>query len=619
MEDGGITVDDLIRMSTIEDIRISTHGDIAFTVFRGDPDVNKVVNEIHILWRDGESAFLTGEKDSMPRWGPSGLLAFSSKRGGAEGSGVFVWGGSGEPRRLTWFKHGVYGLEWMDGSRLLVTTVEPTNGLHDEDGDYMATDKLPLWFDGRGLVAGLGSTLYSVDVSSGARRELTSEEYEICCPEVCNGYVYYAIPMDWRTPLTHRLVRLDPSNGEKGAILEDYSVSSIRCLDDGGLYTLMHKHERGLSSHYKLWIVHDGSSECLSCGLLSMNLHVIAGYVDGGIVVTYADAGSMPLAALKDGYLKVLDGERAWVHVAHAASGLIAYAMSSAVRPQELYLYEGGEHRRSTSLNWRLVDDAKLVEPIEERVEVGGEVVDGWVMLPEGDGPYPLILYIHGGPKGMYGYRFHPEMQLMVSEGFAVAYANPRGSDGYSEEFADIRGRLGDLGYGQLMAFVDHVLEKYPVDPERLAVTGISYGGYLTNVIVTRTTRFKAAVSENGIADWILDYWTSDIGYWFNPDYFASMPNMRLDDYIKGSPAFHVDGVETPMLIIHSMQDYRCTIDQSLAMHAALTTKGKESMLVAFKKGAHAHSLRAEPRHRRKRYEMKVKWFKEKLWMENDR
>ncbi len=612
-----ITVDDLIRMSTIEDIRVSTRGDIAFTVFRGDPDTNKVLNEIHILWRNGGggSAFLVGEKDSTPRWGPSGLLAFSSRRGGADGSGIFIWGGSGEPRRLAWFKHGIYELGWIDESRLMVTTAESIHRLYyDEDGDYMTTDRLPLWFDGRGLVAGLGSALYSVDVGSGKCEKLELKD-GICCPEICNGSIYYAIPMDWRTPFIHRLMRLDMNSGEKDVVLEGYSVGSIKCLG-GRLYTLMHERERGLSSHYKLWTIHDGSPECLSCGLLDMNLHIIAGDLDGGIVVTYADAGSMPLAVLKGGSLEVLDGERAWVHIAHAASGLVAYVMSSAARPQELYVYEGGEGRRITGLNRRLVDHAKLVDPIDEKVKVEDEIVDGWVMLPEGDGPHPLILYIHGGPKSMYGYRFHPEMQLMVSEGFAVAYANPRGSDGYSEEFADIRGKLGDLDYEQLMAFVDGVLEKYPVDPERLAVTGISYGGYMTNIIVTRTTRFKAAVSENGIADWILDYWTSDIGYWFNPDYFTGTPDTRLDDYIKSSPAFHVDYVETPMLIIHSMQDYRCTIDQSLTMHTALTTKGKESTLIAFKKGGHVHSLRAEPRHRRKRYEIKVKWLKEKLRME---
>jgi len=217
----------------------------------------------------------------------------------------------------------------------------------------------------------------------------------------------------------------------------------------------------------------------------------------------------------------------------------------------------------------------------------------------------------------MYGYYFHPEMQLMVSEGFAIAYANPRGSDGYIEEFADIRGEYGEVDYEQLMAFLDHVISKYPIDKDRLAVTGISYGGYMTNVIITKTKRFKAAVSENGIADWIADYWASDIGYWFDPDQIGGTPIDNMEEYIRKSPVFHIDKVETPVLFIHSMQDYRCFTDQSLAMHTALAMRGKETKIVIFTKGSHTHSMRAEPRHRRKRYLIKIEWLKEKLGMKS--
>ncbi|MCE4601841.1 MAG: S9 family peptidase, partial [Desulfurococcales archaeon] len=214
---------------------------------------------------------------------------------------------------------------------------------------------------------------------------------------------------------------------------------------------------------------------------------------------------------------------------------------------------------------------------------------------------------------GMYGYRFHPEMQLAASKGYAVVYSNPRGSDGYSEEFADIRGRYGEEDYRQIMKALDTAVERFSLDPDRLGVTGISYGGYMTNWIITRTTRFKAAVSENGIADWISDYWASDIGYWFDPDQIGGTPQSNLEAYISKSPAFHVDNVETPLLLIHSMEDYRCFIDQALAMHISLRMKGKKSRLIVFKKGGHGHSVLGEPRHRRKRLEAIWRWFDEHL------
>jgi len=168
------------------------------------------------------------------------------------------------------------------------------------------------------------------------------------------------------------------------------------------------------------------------------------------------------------------------------------------------------------------------------------------------------------------------------------------------------------------MRFVEKVMDTYPVDRERTAVTGISYGGYMTNWIVTKTDLFKAAVSENGIADWIADYWASDIGYWFNPDQIGGTPLDNLERYVEKSPAYHAHNVKTPLLIIHSLQDYRCYIDQALAMHIALRTHKKESRLLVFKKGSHGHSVLAEPRHRKKRLELKIRWLKEKLGIEED-
>ena len=611
-----LTVDDILRLSIIKEVRVSKRGDIAFTISRNDLEKNKVISEIHIVRSDGTKAFLVGEGDSLPRWSPSGdLLAFVSRRGASEkekGSGLFIWSGSGEPRKITWFKHGVSQLEWLNESTLVVSTPIPREGFYDEDEDYVSTDRLPLWFDGIGFVAGLKYAIQLVDIGSGYAKKVVEEYDGISCMEVCRNYIYYAIPIDWRNPTVHKLVRVDIRTNEREVVLEDFSISSLRCIE-GNLYALMHKQEIGIASHYKLWIIEEGKAKCLTCDLIDRNIHSIAGKAIDGIAITYTDSGSSILAILKDRKLETIAGEKSYVHIAHAEADRIAYVLSTPTKPQELYLYNGKEHIQITNLNEWLTREVELYEPHYERIVVGRDQVEGWVLLPKGEGVHPLVLYIHGGPKGMYGYYFHPEMQLMVAEGFAVAYANPRGSDGYAEEFADIRGRYGEVDYEQLMAFLDHILAKYPIDKERLGVTGISYGGYMTNVVVTKTKRFRAAVSENGIADWIADYWASDIGYWFDPDQIGGTPHDNLEQYIKKSPVFHIDNVETPILFIHSMQDYRCFIDQSLAMHVALVMRGKESKLIVFTKGSHGHSIKAEPGHRRKRYLIKIQWFKEKL------
>jgi len=614
------TVDDILKLSSITDVRVSSKGDVAFTISRNDLDRNKVFSEVHIVRSDGSKAYLVGEGDSLPRWNPSGdLLAFTSRRGASEedkGCGLFVWTGSGEPRKVAWFKHGVTDMEWLSNDQVVLVTPTPREGFYDEDGDYVSTDRLPVWFDGRGFIAGLKYNIKLVDVNSGYIKDVAEELSGIACIEVCNDLIYYAVPIDWRNPTIHKLIRVNPRTGEKEVVLEGFSITSLRCVSND-LYALMHKQEIGIASHYKLWLVRDGRPECVTCGVLDRNIHVLAGGFLDGVALVYADSGSSILALIKDGRLRRITSEGNYVHIAHAGGDRVAYVLSSATKPQELYMYDGSKHIQLSSINEWVTKEVKLYEPHHEKIVVGSDEVEGWVLIPEGKGPHPLILYIHGGPKGMYGYYFHPEMQLMVSEGFAIAYANPRGSDGYSEEFADIKGKYGEVDYEQLMAFLDHVISKYPIDRGRLAVTGISYGGYMTNVIITKTRRFKAAVSENGIADWIADYWASDIGYWFDPDQIGGTPIDNIEEYVRKSPVFHADKVETPVLFIHSMQDYRCFIDQSLAMHVALAMRGKETKIVIFTKGSHTHSMRAEPRHRRKRYLIKIEWLKEKLGMKS--
>jgi len=611
------SVDDVLKLVSIGEVRVSCKRDLAFTVSRNDLEKNKVLSEVHIVRCDGSRSFLVGEGDSRPRWSPSGcLLAFVSRRGASEserGAGVFVWSGFGDARKVAWFKYGVIALEWIDDSSIAIITPSPIDGLYDSDEDYYATDRLPLWADGVGYIAGLKYEVHVLDVDSGYSRKIAEDDERITDLAVGDGVIYYVAVDSWRNPIFSRLVEVDIKSGSKKTILQGYQISSIRFMD-GKLYGLMHRNEIGIASHSKLWVIEDGKPKCLTSGILDRNIYSIVGSIDGKLAFIYADSGSSILATIDDRRIEKIVGEGGYVYSAYAEADAIAYTYSTPTIPQELYLYVDGEHRKISRFNEWILSEVNFSNPVREVISVDGEMVEGWIMLPSGgSGPHPVILYIHGGPKGMYGYTFSPEMQLMVSEGFAVVYSNPRGSDGYSEEFADIRGRYGDVDYKQIMAFLDHALSKYPLDGNRMAVTGISYGGYMTNVVVTKTDRFKAAVSENGIADWICDYWASDIGYWFDPDQIIGTPQENLKNYLEKSPAFHVDSVKTPMLFIHSAQDYRCFIDQSLAMHVSLVLRGKESKLIVFSKGSHGHSMRAEPRHRKKRYQLKIQWLKEKL------
>ncbi len=608
-----MTIDDVIRIARIYEVKVSPRGEVGYLAAWPDIEANRYRSHLTVWRPSGEEYYLEAESISSIAWSPTGSsIAFLGRKSkdDKKGVGLYVWAGRGDPRLLVWFKHGASQLSWPMEDRILVLAYTEVEGDYDKDDDYVATNSVPLWRDGEGMVAGLRRVICSIDPGSGYLAEAASEDTDILGYEYHKGSLYYYHAPNPLDPLKHRLVKVDASRKEE--ILEGYTIGQLRSSGDN-LYMLAHTRPIGISSHYRLYRIEDGEATCTSCGF-KWNIASIAGFRDSDPVVVYLHRGASILAQMSGAEAKPITGENEYVHAAHAKGGLAAYVLSTPTAPPEVYVDMAGSRARVTSVNQWLVREVALVEPIHFTVEAEGDVIDAWVMLPpHKELPYPAILYIHGGPKGMYGYRFHPEMQLAASKGYAVVYSNPRGSDGYSEEFADIRGRYGEEDYRQIMKALDTAVERFSLDPDRLGVTGISYGGYMTNWIITRTTRFKAAVSENGIADWISDYWASDIGYWFDPDQIGGTPQSNLEAYISKSPAFHVDNVETPLLLIHSMEDYRCFIDQALAMHISLRMKGKKSRLIVFKKGGHGHSVLGEPRHRRKRLEAIWRWFDEHL------
>jgi acylaminoacyl-peptidase len=214
----------------------------------------------------------------------------------------------------------------------------------------------------------------------------------------------------------------------------------------------------------------------------------------------------------------------------------------------------------------------------------------------------------------MYGWSFTYEFQYLVSRGFALIYSNPRGSDGYSEEFADIRKHYGERDYMDLMEVVDETLKIYSdIDPERLGVTGGSYGGYMTNWIITQTDKFKAAVTQRSISDWISMFGTTDIGHYFVPDQIGCIPWENPDRCLEKSPLRYANRVKTPTLIIHSLEDYRCWVDQAIAFFRALKLNGVKTKLVLFPKENHELSRSGKPKHRVENIRHISGWFEEHL------
>ena len=193
--------------------------------------------------------------------------------------------------------------------------------------------------------------------------------------------------------------------------------------------------------------------------------------------------------------------------------GTVAFTAMDASHLEEIFVTSGRE-RQITSLNSGVYREVKVLSPEHVSFKASdGEPIEGWVILPEGGSKVPGVLYVHGGPKTAFGHSYMHEFQAFAGAGYAVVYLNPRGSDGYSEKFADIRGRYGTRDFDDLMEGLDHVLKTFPqIDGDRMAIAGGSYGGFMTNWAVGHTTRFKAAVTDRSIASWISFHGTSVLG-----------------------------------------------------------------------------------------------------------
>ncbi len=294
-----------------------------------------------------------------------------------------------------------------------------------------------------------------------------------------------------------------------------------------------------------------------------------------------------------------------------------ALLVGDELNPSDIYLADAtwGNWRRVTELNREFLATRALSKP--ERFDFqadDGVTVEGWVMRPVGfqaGVKYPAVLQIHGGPTKHYGYSYFHEFQLLAANGFVVIYCNPRGSQSYSEDFcAAIQGDRGTRDYDDLMQFVEAAVEKYEfIDPDRVGVAGGSYGGFMTNWIISHTGRFRAAVSMRSMFNNSSEFGTGDRGYQREAEAGGGTPWGNPDGYMKTSPVKYIGRCTTPTMVIHSDMDLRCPIDQGEQLYAALFRVGVPCEMVRFPGESHELSRGGKPWHRVFRLNKIVEWF----------
>jgi dipeptidyl aminopeptidase/acylaminoacyl peptidase len=645
----GVTPEDYFSFKFMGDPHISPDGKVvAYVVTAIDQKKNRRESAIWVVPIDGSAAprrlSAEGFSSNSPRWSPDGkTLAFLSARssdlpaGETPKSQIYLLSiaGGGEAIALTKLKNGVQSYQWSpEGSRIVVVgSSGPMDGVAtaDRKSDVRHYTHIQYKFNDTGWFDDKRRHLWVVSVPGGEAKQITEgQDWNDTDPQWSPDGARIAFVSD-RTGKAYDNghntdVWVIPAAGGSLTKISDHAFEdeSPRWSPDGK--QILFAGQTAVHQFPKLYVT--DSSGGSASQLAVKDLDTIPGELH------WPAAGSVFFAAGVKGethifragpaartFSPVTSGARG-IHAfdVNESSGKMAYLANDFVRLDDLYVsnLDGSNERQLTHVNADLWAQLEL-QPVERLTykSTDGWAVEGFFVKPLGwqaGKKYPMVLVIHGGPEGMFGVDWYHEFQVYAAKGWAVFFCNPRGSTGYGEKFE--RGEInnwGGMDYQDIMAGVDAALKQYPwVDANDLGVTGGSYGGYMTNWIVSHTNRFKAAVTLRSVSNFISDDGTRD-GAYGHEDYFKGIIFDDFDQYWDASPLKYARNVRTPTLILHSDNDFRVPIEQGEQWFRALQHYGVPSEIVFFPRENHNLTRTGEPKHLVESLNWQLYWFERYL------
>ena len=644
----GMVPEDLTRVQFVTDPQISPDGRrIAFVVTSLSEERDEYLANIWIADTTGGTPrrFTAGpRRDIEPRWSPDGTrLAFLSERAPKDKLQLYVMpADGGEPTKLTALENGVGSLAWSpDGLRL--ACVSAVGGQREPDSEEDKRKSRPARvitsvkyrFNGEGFTYDRRPHVFVVATDGSAPVQISDGDFIDADPTWSpdGGSIVFtsARHPERDDDDASDLWRVDAKGGIPQRLTATTGPVMLPAFSPDGrsIAYLARPAKNAYGRNVRLYSVpSDGAAgaTCLtsaldrSCGAL----HVRPLWSPDGrsIVVAAEDHGDVGLwraaASGTEAPARIVGAVRSINGFSASADGrLLAFAASSPTAPAEIFTCraDGGDERRLSELNRAWTDSVALSAPERFRFTRAGFELDVWVMRPAGfvaGQRYPTLVNIHGGPHAQYGHNFFDEFQVYAGAGYAVVYANPRGSQGYGEAFTQaVVGDWGGGDYADVMGALDEAMARYPfIDPDRLGVLGGSYGGFLTSWIVGHSKRFKAACSERAVNCQYTMFGTSDIGHSFNVvELGGPMPWEDMARYIERSPLTYAKDVVTPLLIIHSEDDLRCPIEQGEQLFVALKKLRREVRFIRFPGENHEMSRSGKPRHRLERFRHILDWF----------
>ena len=661
-----LTPESLFSLKNVTDVQMSPDGtQVVYLVEETDQETDKTKNSLWLrnLKEDAEPIRLTAHpSDSSPRWSPDGKrVAFISSREGSKAQLFVINAGGGEAEQVKtkhapssaplWSPDGQHiafkarvdlptGERYPGEPTQLIPQAVKTDETEAKQDDakkpapvHVITD-INFQADRRGLIYDKFTQLFVINLETGECQQMTTgaKRIEDFIWNTSGSALLYVVDRYCPTLAKHTaaIYQVDIANKATGHILNFAGSLNHINLAPGGRWLLLtgpdNKRPLGIGVA-RLWVIDLHSP---SLPLDQADVHCLTPELDAScnhakwdkngesiyfvkpwhgattlcqVFVTAGEAGKMIEHEITDlSMIALFDlaPDNSLVFVAH-----------DFITPPELYLRRQNAVKQLTHLHADFLSKHEVC-PAEKFTYQGadGWDIDGWLVRPlnyESGQRYPTVLSVHGGPTGAYSDSWQFPFQLLAHQGFAVVFTNPRGSVTYGEDFT--HACVGDIGgkdYQEIMAGLDHAIGMGVVDPNRVGITGWSYGGYMTCWSVTQTNRFQAAVAGACISNWHDLYGCGD-SHVYDEGLFGGPPFTKEEEHLACSPIRYVQNVKTPLLLLHGELDIRCHTSQSDQFFTALKRTGKEVVYVRYPDQYHGFR---RPSYIVDRWTRTVGWFK---------
>jgi|TARA_B110000211_G_C14089501_1_gene558210 dipeptidyl aminopeptidase/acylaminoacyl peptidase len=633
-----VTIDDLMSLQSLSSPQISPDGEwVAYVVRSRDMEEDKSNTQVFMVATSGGEPIPMTDKEtsaSDPQWSPDGkFLSFTASKG--EDAKTQIWTLNrlgGEAVQLTNVIPGVGDYAWSpDGSRLLLTLTDPKPAdlTEDKDDDNKAVpyviDRMQFKQDYSGYLDRRRTHVYVYTPNSDTTVQLTFGDYDDSNPvwspdgksialvsdrsdnpDLNYGTDIFVVNVDDKDPVLTQITS-NPGRDFSPAFSPDSkSIAYVTSTgpDVGG---------SALTPTKYLAVTEIGADQR---SVLTANLDRSVSspeYSSNGrdIYFRLEDSGMNHFARVRARGGDIVREVSNEVSVRDFArgGGRTVLAMTNAESPTELYSYADDALTRLTFLS-----DESLSSVVRAEVEklrfnsADGTPVEAFLVKPVGyqvGTRYPTILWLHGGPASQFNFGYNDTAQLFAANGYAVIMPNPRGSTGYGSEFAHgTVAAWGENDFDDVMAAIDYGIKIGVVDSQRTGVGGWSYGGILTNYVITQTQRFKAAMSGASLGLVTSNYGHDQYQLMYELEFGLPWENPQL--WAELSPFNKVQNITTPTLWMGGEVDWNVPINNSEQMYIAMKRLGQETQLVVYPD--EHHGIR-RPSFQKDRFERWISWF----------